>query len=295
MYVGGIVMDYMIMKGYEIEDELRKSFNQLAEKTFGLQFEKWYQAGYWTKKYQPYSVAINRQVVANVSVNHMEFLTPIGMQHLIQVGTVMTAEEQRHRGWIRIIMEAIEKDYPDVQGYYLFANDQVLDFYPKFGYVKQKEYQFSYEEDIHTECRVQKVSLKTEMDFHIIEEKIIQSVAFSKMDMRNNKELYLFYLTQFMQDNVFRWEAEDAYFVAEIVDHTLILSAIFADHIIDPKAIMRAFGKPIRQMIAQFTPLETNGYIIQEMKKEDTTLFMKGNILKWFDNTKLAFPELSHA
>ena len=98
-----------ILKDYRENAELRHSFNELAKKTFGLNFEDWYQNGYWTDKYNP---------------------------HSIQLGTVMTDEAYRNRGLIRLIMEDIEKEYADkADGMYLFANDSVLSFYPKFGFV----------------------------------------------------------------------------------------------------------------------------------------------------------------
>lgn len=37
-----------LMKDYRNNEELRASFNVLAKKTFGLDFEDWYQNGYWT-------------------------------------------------------------------------------------------------------------------------------------------------------------------------------------------------------------------------------------------------------
>ena len=54
----------------------------------------------------------------------------------------MTDEKYRNRGLIRQIMEEIDKDYSEiVDGIFLFANDEVLDFYPKFGFQKSGEYE----------------------------------------------------------------------------------------------------------------------------------------------------------
>ncbi|WP_045516395.1 hypothetical protein [Neobacillus niacini] len=59
---------YTFVKGYRENEPLRDSFNQLATKTFGIDFEAWYLNGFWTDKYQPYSFTDNGQIVANVSV-----------------------------------------------------------------------------------------------------------------------------------------------------------------------------------------------------------------------------------
>ncbi len=45
-----------IIKNYRHDAALRRSFNALAEQAFGLNFENWYNLGYWGDDYCPYSV-----------------------------------------------------------------------------------------------------------------------------------------------------------------------------------------------------------------------------------------------
>lgn len=53
----------------------------------------------------------------------------------------MTDANYRNKGLIREILQEIEYDYAEkFDGYFLFANASVLDFYPKFGFVKWDEY-----------------------------------------------------------------------------------------------------------------------------------------------------------
>ena len=96
---------YEIVKNYRANDALRRSFNSLAEKTFGLNFENWYQNGFWGDNYNPYSVVIDGQVVANVSVNRTDLVMDGARRQLLQLGTVMTDERYRNRGYIRAIMQ----------------------------------------------------------------------------------------------------------------------------------------------------------------------------------------------
>lgn len=121
---------YEIVKHYRDDPALRASFNALAEKTFGLNFEGWYQNGFWQDNYEPYSVVLEGRVVANVSVNRTDLVIRGERKKVLQLGTVMTDEAHRNQGMIRAIMERIGKDYPDVDGIYLFANDSVVDFIP---------------------------------------------------------------------------------------------------------------------------------------------------------------------
>ncbi|MDE7285724.1 MAG: GNAT family N-acetyltransferase, partial [Lachnospiraceae bacterium] len=114
-------MNTEIIRNYRNQNELRCSFNQLACKTFdGLDFEEWYQNGYWSERYDPHSIVIDGKVVANVSVNFMDFLWKGQRKRFIQLGTVMTQEGFRNQGLIRQIMNEIEKEYGQkVDGIYL--------------------------------------------------------------------------------------------------------------------------------------------------------------------------------
>lgn len=83
---------FTLEKAYKENTLLRQSFNSLAQKTFGLDFENWYENGHWRNRYVPYSFCDNGKVIANVSVNVMEFLYQGKKQQFIQLGTVMTDE-----------------------------------------------------------------------------------------------------------------------------------------------------------------------------------------------------------
>lgn len=65
---------YLYEVNYKNNEILRNSFNELAEKTFGINFEKWYKEGYWGESYIPYSLVYNNRVVANVSVSIMDIM-----------------------------------------------------------------------------------------------------------------------------------------------------------------------------------------------------------------------------
>ena len=65
--------EYIYIFDYKYNEILRRSFNNLTQKTYGFNFEDWYQKGYWQEKYVPYSLADGDIIVANVSVNIMDF------------------------------------------------------------------------------------------------------------------------------------------------------------------------------------------------------------------------------
>ena len=91
-------MQYKLVENYRDDEKLVKSFNELTEKTFGFNFIERQNNGFWTEKYIPYSLVNNNQIIANVSVNLMDFMLDGVKKHYIQLGTVMTDDNYRRQG-----------------------------------------------------------------------------------------------------------------------------------------------------------------------------------------------------
>lgn len=284
-----------IEKNYRDNESLRNSFNELAGKVFGgLNFEAWYRNGFWKDNYIPYSIVIDGKVVSNISVNACNMNYDGRIVKLIQIGTVMTDPDYRGRGYARMLMEKIIEDYENkVDGIYLFANDSVVDFYPKFGFRKSREYQFSKAVKIDTERTAQLVPMAEKSDWDNMVQILNKTEQNAKMYMVSNSGLYMFYLSQFMQENTFYIEDCDSYAIAEIEDDTLILHAVVGSGAID--RVISAFGKEIKKVILAFTPNDSTGYDKSEVIEEDTHLFVRG---KFFDDTnddEFMFQAITHA
>lgn len=287
---------YQVIKNYKDNAKLRASFNSLAERTFGLNFEDWYQNGYWQEKYNPYSIVVDGEVAANVSVNMMDMLLDGEMKHLIQLGTVMTDERFRNQGMIREIMKAIDADYADkADGMYLWANDSVVTFYPKFGFIPSEEYQYSKQVVISREATIKQIPMNTKADWEVLEKAIASNQNHVALDMVKNIELFMFYVTKFMQENVYYDEALNVYVIAEIEESELLLHGIFAEALVNPEDVIAAFGKKIKKVTLGFTPADTTGYVCEEIQEEDRNFFVKGRFFDNFANRKMMFPLLSHA
>lgn len=291
----------MVIKNYRNNNELRKSFNELAMKTFDINFEDWYQNGYWGEKYNPYSIVMDGKVVSNVSVNHMNFLWNGERKFFIQLGTVMTDEPYRNRGLIRQIMDEIERDYEKkTDGFFLFANDSVLDFYPKFGFQKSEEFQycqkiFTADASVTGKRTIEQVPMRDKTAWTLLEDAMRKSIPQSSFEMVNNRELILFYVTKYMQENVYYHKEQDAYVIAEIEDGNLLIHNIFSSKPSDIGQIAKSFGNGVQQVRFGFTPLNCDGYMRELRAEEDCTLFLKGKGFENFAQDGLMFPTLSHA
>lgn len=285
----------VLNKNYRENPILRKSFNELARETFFLDFEDWYQNGYWKDNYIPYSIIENDTVISNASANIMEFDYLGSVKKYIQIGTVMTKETYRNQGLNRILIEEIIKDYKDkVDGIFLFANDSVLNYYPKFSFKKGVEYQYSKRVQNKTESVIKKVAMNSKKDWAILEKAIGTSVSNGKFEMKQNVNLVMFYITKFIRESVYYIEKQDAYVIADIDGDELILYNIFSKKPVDIDQTIEAFGKGIQSVALEFTPFHTEGFTISELHKENTTLFLLGKDFEEFNERKVMFPELSH-
>lgn len=289
-------MKYVLTTNVKQDEILRKSFNELTEKTFGFNFIDWYQNGYWQEQYIPYSLLDEDKVIANVSVNLMDFEIDGVKKRYIQLGTVMTDEAYRKQGLGRYLIEAVLKEYENkADGIYLFANDSVLNYYPKFGFTHIKEHQYSKKLDLsNTVKSVKLVDMKDSAVKDRVFDAVRNMTANNNLHM-DNLGLYSFWLTGWLSDKIYYCEKEDAYVIAIIEENKLVLYQIISKHVVDMDVIIASFGSEAKEVVLRFTPLDTTGYEVKEFEEEGSTLFVRGEDLRSIEKKKLRFPLYSHA
>lgn len=286
---------YEIRRNYRSDKGLRDSFNALAEKTFGLNFEGWYQNGFWGDNYNPHSIVIDGEVVANVSLNRTDLMIDGQRKRIYQLGTVMTEESYRNRGLIRAIMEEIDRATADADGVYLFANDEVVEFYPKFGFRKGTEFQYSKAVTQTGTCRMKNMPMENAEQWAKLDQAMAENVCCFGCEMVENPGLIFFYVSQFMQEAVWYCEDLDAWVIAEIEDGKLLLHNAFSGREISLDDVIAAFGGEVSAVSLGFAPEGSEGWIAEEFHEEDCTFFIKGAVFEEFHARKLRIPTLSHA
>lgn len=284
-----------IIKHYRDNAALRGSFNALAEKTFDLNFENWYRNGFWGDNYAPYSVLEDGKIVANVSVNRTDMVIGGERKRLYQLGTVMTAEEYRGRGYIRAIMEEIDKDIADADGVYLFGNDNVVTFYPKFGFVPGKEHCCSKAVTQTGENRMEQIPMDGPEGWNRLRRAMETSTFRTGCRMVDNCELIFFYVSQFMQECVWHDAATDIWVIAEQEEGNLLIHNVFSGNPVSLDAVIGAFGSSVTSVTLGFAPVEPEGWACREYHEEDCNFFVRGEAFRNFADKKLRIPSLSHA
>jgi len=135
---------YKIIENYRDQKKFRNQFLNLTKIIFpSIDFVEWYKQGYWADEYIPFSIFENEQIISNVSISKMNILVNGEIKNALQFGTVGTLPNYRKKGLSRILMEYVFDKYKDsFDLHYLFANETVTEFYPKFGFIRQPEVYF---------------------------------------------------------------------------------------------------------------------------------------------------------
>ena len=285
---------YRFQKAFQDTAPLRESYNRLAGKVFGLDFEDWYQRGYWKENYIPYSILDGEKVIANVSVSPMRFLHGDKTLNLIQLGTVMADDDYRNQGLIRILMEEVEADWGQTtDGAFLFANDRVLTMYPKFGFESATEYEYYKEVCGDSKCSAEQILMDTAENQKLLVDVIRNCSPSHDLWLLDSERIIMFYASSFMSRNVYR--IGDTYAVAERNGEDLYISEVFSKDPVDLDEVTAAFGREIKSVVLGFTPFSKTGWTARPCTHEDTTLFVKGAVSAFFESEKIQFPVLSHA
>jgi len=285
-----------IISDYLDEEKYRNSFNNLAYKTFGLDFKDWYERGYLKNAYIPYSIVDNEEVISNISINKFEFVIGGKIKKAIQIGTVMTDENFRNRGLSGILMKYIigkyEKDYDLI---YLFANNTVLDFYPKFGFKRtlEKTYIIDGKGINEKEAIIEKLNINNDSHREIINKLVTNRYTISNnLGVVNNKWPLLVYCLYEFKEDLYYLPKENTIVILRREKEILHIYDVISDELINQDYLIECMFKGEEKVQLHFIP-NVNKYnpIEGMLKDDDDALF----ILKGKDLLKnWLFPITSH-
>lgn len=288
--------NYSLLIGYQNEDKLRASFNDLALQTFNLSFEGWYQSGYWKEKYIPYTLFYGEKAIANVSVNIIDFNVFGQQKRYIQLGTIMTDQAYRNKNHSRFLMDKVMEEWQSqCDLIYLFANSTVLAFYPRFGFERVKEYAYYKRigKNINNK-NYEKLNMDEQSNRDKLYDYAKNTKVFGKLSMQENADLVLFYCITLMKDCVFYIKSLDVIVVAIISDRELHLLDIFGKNTVELDRIVASLSHTDAEILLGFTPQDVSSYMIKEIISDDA-LFIQKDRTDLFERNKVMFPLLSHA
>jgi GNAT superfamily N-acetyltransferase len=261
--------EWQFTKNIKNMDGLRESFNQLSTKTFGINFEDWYENGYWTEKYEPFTFMDGDKIIANASVNKLNIIVNGEIKKAVQIGTVMTHPEYRNKGLSARLMNKVLEEYEKtVDIIYLFANRSVLEFYPKFGFIPIDECQFftdfTYVKG-HSDG-VRQLDGTNQKDLQFIYKFALERLPVStKFGITNTQELLMFYCMYVFTQNIVYLEHENVIIIYKHEEEQLHIFDVISKAKIRMEDILRKIGRPeTGKVVFHFTPND------QEMDMKST-------------------------
>ena len=272
--------EFAFYKDYKHEEDLRRSFNELANSIFGINFEEWYQKGFWNDRYIPYSFVDEGKVIANVSVNLLDIIVDGEKKRAIQIGTVMTHPDYRNKGLSAKLMNKVLEEYENQYDFmYLFANQTVLDFYPKFGFQKANEVQFTYEYTLSNPSAIGLKKLdgtsKTDLDFiyKLVSERVPVSKQFGT---ENTEGLLMFYCIYVFNEHIYYDEEEEAIVIFTMEDEKIDIYDIVSRKEVNLESILSKISNGVtKKVVFHYTPDYPGIELQSEVFHGDDVLFVR--------------------
>ncbi|QDS33783.1 GNAT family N-acetyltransferase [Brevibacillus brevis] len=294
--------DYSLISDYKHIETYKESFNDLAMQVFQLNFKEWYNKGFWNDNYVCYSYLDGDQVIANASVSKMIVNINGKDYKALQVGTFMTHPAYRNQGLAAKLMNHIiqtyEKEYDFI---YLYANDTVLDFYPKFGFERVQESSFcllasDLKKQVGQKSVLRKLDVENEADYFVMKEFAAKRIPVSsRLGVKDSEHLLMFYFLLAFRDAIYYVEEEDVIVLLEREDDELHVFDLVSKKPVDIEAVISHLVLPETAIIHfHFMPDSENEKIQSAlMITTDDVLFVRPSLK--METEHFRFPLTSHA
>lgn len=275
---------------------LRASFNALTRRTFGFDFTDWHARGWWTSErtgYTPHALVADCEVVANISTTSIAFDIAGERVRATQLGTVMTAPEWRGQGLQRRLMERVLGEAACSDMIYLYANDSVMEFYPRFGFSPATEYAFSRAMPQGGGPAATPADMDSPADCKKLLRLYAQGNPFSAANMIGEVGLLMFYCAGFMRDGVHFIDSLNTAAIAEYDGDALFLHDVFCPPGTALDDVLRALGRPgVSRATLGFTPTDAAGMTCAPIE-DDGGLFVLTGLKNPFATRPMRLPALS--
>jgi predicted N-acetyltransferase YhbS len=277
-----------LISSYQNNEVLRNSFFKLAADIFGLNFRAWHDKGYWSDRYLPFSIANGNVIVANVSVNMLDFIIEGKSFRALQIGTVMTHPDYRNQGLSARLMNHILEVFQDQYDFmYLFANESVLDFYPRFGFELMRETQYSMKYTSQPTAKsLRKLDISIKEDLQLIERIAAARVPVStKFGTANADGITMYHVLNVFTDHLYYFEPENAIVIYTYEACTIHLFDVISSVKLKTKKILEAISdEQTNEVVFHYTPDDAELKFTCRPYEREGALFVK-------TNGKIPFPE----
>ena len=254
-------MQYILVSDYLQKDKaLRDSLGDFGRQLFGIElFRRSETVEIELVEYIPFSFALGRRIIANISLGKVNLMLMGRERKAYIVQTVGVLPQFRGKGLIRELFEPV-KSYLVAHGglSFLLAHAGVAQFYPRFGYRAQEEYEFTVPAP---QCHqffqtAKKVNLQNPQERQRFIEYAEQRAPVSQIfGIYRQSELLLWFCDRVYGRDLSYLPETDCYAISRIAENTLILSDIIGPNIPLLKELYPFLGQPFLERVRfEFTP-----------------------------------------
>ncbi|EAC7125545.1 TPA: GNAT family N-acetyltransferase, partial [Listeria monocytogenes] len=210
----------------------------------------------------------------------------------------MTHPNYRGQGLAKNLLNHVIAKYEDQYDFlYLFANDTVLDFYPKFGFERIEESSFTVDA-----CNLKKKASKlkklnpdNKTDFQLISRIVSKRAPLSNiLDVKESEDLLMFYVLIALKNELYYLEELDVIVLMEQEGTDLYVLDILSTKKLDVVEVLSYLStKKIETIHLLFTPEKSKYIDAAYIIETEDMLFVRPNVLT--SENYFLFPATSHA
>jgi len=278
------------------DDKYRASYFSLVERVFGLDFNPWHESGFCKGCFTPYTLFDGSTAISSVGVAINDFIWNGSKKRYAQISTVATDPDYRNLGLSRWLSETVLDEWREkCDCIYLYANDSVVDFYPKFGFTPVNEYTYNMPL-VKKDGTFRKLNLSDRNDVEMLIKYYKKSNPYSLITMSKDIEMMMFHCITFLSDCIYYIEEHGAVAIAVMEDGKMFCYDVFTDANCPINDILGIITpEEIDTVTLGFTPKDKTGYIVEKANEEDTTVFVLKGMKNVFVENKITLPYLSRA
>jgi len=192
--------------------EYEALFDDLIQEVFGFSFELWLEQKLWDERYESYSIIHNDRMLSNLCIYKADMISQGQKYQAIQFGAVCTRKSEQGKGLSRLLMEHVLNIYKDTPAF-LFANQSVIDFYPRFGFKQVQTHRPTIKTTINNDPTKAK---KLDANDPIVKNTIFNRAGHSGiLDCLNTESIQMFHMLMGYPDDIYSLPKHEAIIVAQ--------------------------------------------------------------------------------
>lgn len=287
------------LSDYKDNKPYRLAFGILAKSIFSIDFEKYYESGYWSDNFICFTGFDNGKAVVNVSASKVKLVNDGSVYNAIQLGTVMTHPQYRGQGLAAGLISRVMAEYKaEADLFHLFANRTVLDFYPKYGFSRVRECIYSTDMIAGSMSGYPARQLDTSKreDLELLDRLASERVPVSdRLGVASMKHLTMFHSLFSYSEDLYYLKDVDAVIICGQTSDTLHIYDVICNKQIDFNDFINAIdaGGASRVQFHYTPDYKDIECKIEPYEPEDDIFFVKSNKIVIPDG--LYYPETAHA